>query len=159
MSAPQGCSAINEPMFAESGAAVVRVGALRKFKDLVRSMGSDPDALLLSAQIDPDVLENRHAVIAYRTMVHLLERAAAELSCPDFGMRLAAVQGGGKVCGPLDFAMKNSATVGEAFEYCAEHMQVYSPATQITIDQDNRADRVLLRFEILLSRLANQRQG
>src|SRR5262245_45422287 len=85
----------------ERGAPMVRVDSLRKFPDIVSRLGGNARELLAQAQIDPAVLNKRHAVIPYRSLVHLLERAAAELACPEFGMRLAAAQGGVKILGPL----------------------------------------------------------
>ncbi|WP_375398834.1 AraC family transcriptional regulator [uncultured Sphingomonas sp.] len=147
-----------QPLAPDTSAAVVRVDALRNFPGLVTELGGDPLDLLARAQIDPAVLDNRDAVIPYRLMVHLLERAAAELKCDDFGMRLAALQGGAKVLGPIEIAMKNSRSVGDAFRYCAEHIQAYSSAAQISIETDRAEQRSFMRFEILLSRLPYQRQ-
>ncbi|HEY5758261.1 MAG TPA: AraC family transcriptional regulator ligand-binding domain-containing protein, partial [Steroidobacter sp.] len=81
-------------MITELGAATVRVDGLRKFPEVVARLGGNPSTLLTKCQIDPTVLHNRHAVIPYRSLVMLLERAAQELNCPDFGMRLAMAQGG-----------------------------------------------------------------
>ncbi len=149
---------IGAPLAPDTSAAVVRVDALRNFRELVAELGGDADALLARAQIDPASLDNRDAVISYRVMVHLLERAAAELSCADFGMRLASMQGGAKVLGPIEVVMKNSRTVGEAFRYCADHIQAYSSAAQICFEDDRDGQRTFMRFEILLSRLPYQRQ-
>lgn len=141
----------------QAGILLVRTDALRHFKDLVASLEGDPDALLRKSQIDPAILDNRNGVIPYRKMAQLLERASVELDRPDFGMRLAAVQEGTKVLGPLDVAMRNSPTLGGAFRYCADHVHAYSTATQICFE--NADDhRVFMRFEILLSRLSQQRQ-
>jgi AraC-like DNA-binding protein len=145
------------------GILMVRTDALRNFHGLVRSLGGDPEALLRKSQIEPAVLENRNAVISYRAMVQLLERASAELDCPDFGMSLAAAQaaeqGGTKVLGPLAVAMRNSQTLGEAFRYYAEHVRAYSTATQICIEHMGANQSVFMRFEILLARLPHQRQA
>lgn len=145
------------------GILIVRTDALRNFTGLVRSLGGDPAALLRKSQIEPAVLDNRNAVISYRAMVQLLERASVELDCPDFGMRLAAAQaaeeGGTKVLGPLAVAMRNSQTLGEAFRYYAEHVQAYSTATQICIEHTPADHSVFMRFEILLARLPHQRQA
>ena len=149
---------IGAPLAPDTSAAVVRVDALRNFRELVAELGGDADALLARVQIDPEALGNRDAVISYRVMVHLLERSAAELDCADFGMRLASMQGGAKVLGPIEIVMKNSRTVGEAFRYCAEHIQAYSSAAQICIEDDRAEQRSFMRFEILLSRLPYQRQ-
>jgi AraC-like DNA-binding protein len=143
---------------ADTSASVVRIDALRNFRQVVDGLGGDPDALLAKSQIDSTVLENRHAVISYRMMVHLLERAASELKCPDFGIRLAAAQSGAKVLGPIEVVMSNSNTLGDAFRYCATHLQAYSSAVQICIERDPANRRSFIRFEILLSRLPYQRQ-
>ena len=63
-------------------------------------------------------------------MVHLLERAASELKCPDFGIRLASAQNGAKVLGPIQVVMANSNTLGDAYRYCAAHLKAYSSAVQ-----------------------------
>jgi len=140
-----------------SGILMVRADALRGFKDLAASLGGDPFSLLRKSQIDPAMLDNRNGVLSYRKLVQLLESAAAELDRPDFGMRLAAVQRGTKVVSPLDFAMRNSPTLGKAFRYCADHVQAYSAATQLGFEETHDR-RVFMRFEILLARLSQQRQ-
>src|ERR1043165_2145673 len=74
------------------GTAMVRVGALRGFKEVVSSLGGDSMALFAQVGIDPSLLAQGDGEIQYRQMVELFEAAATQLSCPDFGMRLAAVQ-------------------------------------------------------------------
>lgn len=142
----------------DTSAALVRIDALRNFRNVVAGLRGDPDDLLLKSHIEPALLENRHATIAYRRMVHLLERGASELSCPDFGLRLAAAQDGAKVLGPVQIAMANSNTLGDAFRYCAAHIQAYSAATQICLERDPENRRTFMRFEVLLSRLPYQQQ-
>jgi AraC-like DNA-binding protein len=82
-----------------------------------------------------------------------------ELDCPDFGLRLATRQGGISVLGPLEVAMRNSSTVGEAYRYCAGHLQVYSPVVRIEMEEDRAAGRHCMHFEILLNRVPHQRQA
>jgi AraC-like DNA-binding protein len=138
---------------------VVRVEALRLFTEVVKELGGDPLSLLAQAHIQPEALTQADAVISYRSMIHLLERSAVELKCADFGLRLASRQGGIAVLGPLEVAMRNSSTVGEAYRYCAGHLQVYSPVVQIQIEDDRSSGRHFMRFEILLDRVPNQRQA
>ena len=147
------------PTAGSGGSAMVRVDVLRKFTELVATLGGDPHRLLAAFQLDAAILEKPHALIPYRTHVHLLERAAAELDCPDFGMRLADLQGGAKVLGPLGIAMHNARTLREAFQYCAEHVQAFSNVTRIGLETDRRAASTLMRFEILLAGLPFQRQA
>lgn len=138
---------------------MVRADALRMFSEVVHELGGDPAALLADARIPPAALTQADAVVSYRSMIELLESSAAELDCPDFGLRLASRQGGIAVLGPLAVAMRNSTTVGEAYRYCAGHLQVYSPVVHIQIEEDRTAGRHFMRFEILLSRIPHQRQA
>jgi AraC-like DNA-binding protein len=142
----------------DGATAFVRVFALQNFRDVVRELGGDADALLGRAQIDPAVLDRRHAVVPFRAFVHLLERAANELSVPDFGMRLAAEQADKGGRGPLEIVMSNSPTLGEAYRYCVDHVQATTTGAQITIEVNRARHSVFLRFEVLLPRLPYQRQ-
>jgi len=143
---------------AEMSGAMVRVDALRKFPEVVTQLGGNPRSLLAKVQIDPTILNNRHAVIPYRSLVQILEQTSIELACPDFGMRLAAAQGGIKVLGPLEYAMRNSRTMREAFRYCSDHIQVYSTASRMQFEERRDRDMLFLRFDILLARLPSHRQ-
>jgi AraC-like DNA-binding protein len=137
----------------------VRVDALRKFAQVVADLGGDPDALLSRFQIAPATLSNRHAVVPFRTLARLLERASVELACPDFGMRLAAAQGEAKFLGPLEYVMRNSRTVREAFCYTIGHVQVYSTAALMRFDAPFADGTVLLRIGARLARLSNDLQA
>ncbi len=142
----------------ELGAAIDRVNAdtLRLFPALVGKLGGDPSSLLRDVGIDPDSLPR--AGIGYRAMADLLERAAAQLQCPDFGMRLARAQGGGKVFGALGVVMRNSKTLGDALDYVASHCRAHSLATGIRIDRARGIQRRLVGHEILLDGLSDRRQ-
>lgn len=140
-------------------AAMVRADALLKFAEVVNEIGGNPAALLAKASIDPAALDNRHALIPYRTLVNLLERSATELACPDFGLRLASAQGGLKVLGPLEVVMRNSRTLRDAFNYCAQYPQVYSTASQMRFQPGTSAGDAFLHFEILLAKLADHPQA
>jgi AraC-like DNA-binding protein len=142
-----------------AGAAIVRVDALRKFHEIVADLGGDARQLLAEAQIDSDILNNRHAVIPYRSLVILLEAAASSLRCADFGMRLAKAQGGVKVLGPLEYAMRNSPTVREAFRYCAKYIQVYGTASQLRSKPGFVPDALFFHLRMLVSRLPAQPQN
>ncbi len=138
---------------------VVRSEALRLYSDVVAELNGDSVKLLRQAHIEPTALAQTNSVISYRSMIHLLERTAADLKCPDFGLRLASHQGGASVLGPLAIAMRNSSTVGEAYRYCAGHLQVYSPVVHIQIEACKSEPRHFMRFEILLDRVPHQRQA
>jgi len=137
---------------------MVRVDVLHKFPEVVAQLGGDANALLARAQIDPAAMGNRHAVISHRAYARLLERCALELDCPDFGMRLAAVQGGTKVLGPLGYVMRNSRTVREAFSYCIDHVRTYGMAVHMCFERPALEGFVLLRVEFFVPRSAHPQQ-
>lgn len=143
----------------DTRSAFVRVDGLRNFKPFVRSFGGNPDLLLRRAMIAPATLDKPDAVVPYRLMIQLLERAAEELDCPDFGMRLAATQGGEKVLGPLRFAMRNASTLGDAYRFCANYVQAYTPGAKISLERDYASGQSFLRFEILLPEMADKCQA
>lgn len=140
--------------------AVVRVEAIKdSFPSVVRSLGGDPDAILARENINPRTLDQPNALLNYRTLINLLETSAAELRCPDFGLRLAKQTSDGvSVTGPMAVAMRNSKTLRDAFEYCAKHVQVYSSAIHISLEREEWGERDFLLFDILLDGVPRQRQ-
>lgn len=135
-----------------------RAEALRGFVHLVDRLGGDGKRLLRGFEIDPAVMEDPNGQIPYRTMVQLLEQAALDLNCPDFGLKLAATQGSFRVVGPLGVAVRNSRTMGEGLRYCAEYVRVFSKAVGMRLV--NRAGKLwFLSFEILLDGLPNTTQA
>src|SRR3546814_6139619 len=102
---------------------MVRVQALRLYSEVVEELGGNPARLLELARIAPQSLSQVDAFISYRSLIHLLERSAIELKCPDFGLRLASRQGGIATLGPLEVAMRNSTTVGERSEEHTSELQ------------------------------------
>lgn len=109
---------------------VVHARILRFFPDLVEQLGGDAMVLFAKADIDTENLTRSRSSATYRQLVHLIELAAAELACPDFGMRLATLQSG-RMFGPLGLVMKNSRTFGEALDYVARHTEAHSLAARI----------------------------
>jgi AraC-like DNA-binding protein len=134
---------------------LVHADLLRFFPELVRALGGDPDAMTRRLGIEPST----QLSLSYRSWVTLLEHAAAELHCRDFGMRLAQLQGGGNVFGPMGVVMKNSGTFGEAIQYVAEHFQAHSLAAGMRLERDPVERKLFVGHEILLDRLPNRRQA
>ena len=138
----------------------VYVETLRCFPELVRGLGGNPDVLLRRAGIDPALLDNARAVIEYRSVAELLQSAAEELDCADCGQRLAAMQAvpdGHMAIGPLGAVLRNSKTVGEAIEYCANHIHAYSTAIRVK-SEPFRSRHRLLRVDILPGEVTDKRQ-
>ena len=128
------------------------------FPKLVAELGGDPQSLLQDLGIEPAVLSKGKSKLGYRSIANLLEHAAAQLQCPDFGMRLANLQGGHRVFGPMSIVMKNSNTFGEALDYVASHYHAHSPAARMRFEPDRAHRERFAGHQILLDRLPNQRQ-
>jgi AraC-like DNA-binding protein len=138
---------------------MVRSEGLRYFKELVEASGHASEELLRSARIDSADICEKNRLIPYKQMVALLENTSEVLECPDFGLRLAERQYADGILGPLDIAMRNSPTVGEAWQYCAEHVHLYSTGASVTLTICPDTGREMMRFEILLDRVYHQRQA
>jgi AraC-like DNA-binding protein len=138
---------------------VVHARALRFYGDLVRQLGGDAGVFMQQAGINPGKAPTEGiAGATYRQLVYLIELAAAEMRCPDFGMRLAALQSGSNMFGPLGAVMKNSKTFGDALAYVSEHSYAHSLAARIWLKRLPRAKSVFVGHDILLDRMSNKSQ-
>jgi AraC-like DNA-binding protein len=133
--------------------AKVRVGGLRGYNELVQQLGGDPLRLTRACDIRDGLLDDEDALIHYRQLIQLMEKTAAELALPDFGLRLAASQDIG-VLGPLAVAMQNSSTVEEAMRCAATYLFIQSPALVLDIEKLSTCTR--LRLNINLSRMPHR---
>ncbi len=131
----------------------VHAHLLRRFPDLVTSLGGDPTALMRAVGIEDP--EGRQA--SYRQAIDLLGLAARELECADLGLRLASVQLGGGVFGPLGLAMKNSPTFGDAIAYVREHTYAHSLAARIW--QERRGDMLFVGHDVLIDHPSDRPQA
>lgn len=138
---------------------VVNIETLRFFPELAASFAADPAPLLRRAKIDPFIFAKKGSVLEYRGFVALLELAAQNLECRDFGMRLAQLQAGDKVIGPVGVVMKNSVTLGQALGYCAKHIHAYSLATRVHFAPDRPNHKLFVGLEILLDNLPSKAQA
>ena len=111
--------------------SMVRAASLRGLPALVESLGGDSTALLGRFRVPAPALESDDAVIPSPAAGRILETAAAELDCPDLGLRLAGQQNAA-VLGPLALAIENSPTFGAALETANRFLFVHSPALTVS---------------------------
>ncbi|WP_231568750.1 AraC family transcriptional regulator [Rhodococcus sp. MEB064] len=97
----------------------IRSAGLRGFRATVAELGGDAESYAVAAGLPVAALDADDLLVEDVAMAGVLEIAAAELDCPDLGLRIARRQDLGML-GPLALAIQNSATVGEALE-CTEH--------------------------------------
>ncbi|MGO9932557.1 MAG: AraC family transcriptional regulator [Steroidobacteraceae bacterium] len=138
---------------------LVHARILRFFPDLVAELGGDAKVLMRSVGIDAESFSDGKAGATYRQMVHLIELAAAQLRCPDFGMRLAKRQSGGGMFGPLGLVMKNSKTFGDALQYVSEHTYAHSLAARIWLRRSGKEKTLFAGHDILLKGMPNKSQA
>lgn len=146
------------PLYDGRRADMVRSSPLVFFGEVVLDCGGDPEQLLRFLRVRPDTLERSDARLPYRVMVSLLEHAAESLNCPDFGLRLAKRQQSVGILGPLDVAMRNADTLGDAFRYCADRLYTYCTGVDFEMSEDADGNW-MMRFDILLDGLPKQRQA
>ena len=118
---------------------VIRAASLRGFDPLVRELGGDPVDVLRRHDIDPDALTSDDGLISLTAHDRMLDDAAAELDCPDLGLRLAGTQDI-RILGPLALAIEASETVAEALDCASRFMFVHSPALSVTVEDDPRGE-------------------
>lgn len=138
---------------------VVHARVLRFFPDLVEELGGDPKRLFQQAGIDPIAITDGSVSATYRQMVDLIDLAATELQCRDFGMRLAKLQSRGAMFGPLGQVMQNSRTFGDALDYVSKHSYAHSLAARIWLKRSPDDDGVFVGHDILLSQMPNRSQA
>src|SRR5262245_28182598 len=129
-------------------AAMVRVQAVRGYRELVAELDGNPVRLLRAARIRSAAFDQPDSFVSFGSVIHLLEQSARDLACPDFGFRLAERQDIG-ILGPLAVAMRYSATVGEAMRCASKYIYVHNAAIGFTVRADQGDDRAVLTFEIL----------
>ena len=142
----------------EASFDLVHAQILRYFPELVLELGGDPVPMLSRVGLDPAEILRGHAGATYRQMVALLESASRALRCPDLGMRLATLQGGARMFGPLGKVMRNSRTYAEALEFVRTHTYAHSLAAGIWLQPLDEENAVFVGHDILLDRLSNKVQ-
>jgi AraC-like DNA-binding protein len=127
--------------------SMVRAAGLRGLSGLIDDLGGSGAVLLSRFGVDAASLETDDAVIRSLSAARVLEAAAAELACPDLGLRLAGRQDIA-VLGPLAIAIQNSATLGDALDCATRFLFVHSPAMSIgkVADPSGRAGVIGLHY-------------
>lgn len=114
---------------------LIRAASLRGFGPLVTELGGDPDVLLAGFGIDREILESDDGLLSITAHDRMLDSAAAELDCPDLGLRLADRQDL-TILGPVARAVSTSATATEALDAASRFLFVHSPVLTIGMDDD-----------------------
>jgi AraC-like DNA-binding protein len=131
---------------------------LRNFRELVADLGGDPAGMLARVGVGSGISAAGPAA-TYRQFVLLMEAAAADLDCADFGMQLAVRQSANAFTGPLGDGMRNSPTFGEALQFVSSHSYAHSLAAWIWLQPSLSGRSVIVGHDILLEGLPQKSQA
>jgi len=132
---------------------------LERFPQLCAELGADPQELFAAAGIPAVAGMQQSNALTYSQFVNLLAVASRRLGCTDLGMRLAILQSGTDIYGPLGTIMRHSRTFGDALEYVVGHAHVHSPAARITRHAIPGREGIVFSHEIIVGGFANQEQA
>lgn len=119
--------------------SLIRATNLWGYGDLVRELGADPGPFLSRFHIQPGIEYQEDAFVSFEATVRLLEASAADLDCPDFGLRLARWQGL-DILGPIAVIARNAQTLLGGLESIARYLYVHSPALKLAVARTTDAD-------------------
>jgi AraC-like DNA-binding protein len=143
----------------DAGFDLVHADLFRFFPELARELGGDPEQLLKQSGVDASRVADGDSGVGYRAWVTLLEQAAAELRCADFGLRLARRQGGGHVFGSMREVMLNARTFGEGLAFMVDHSHAHSLAVRARLVRDAASRTLFSAYDLLLDRLPSRCQA
>jgi AraC-like DNA-binding protein len=129
-------------------ASLIRATNLWGYGDLVRELGADPMPFLSRFGIAPGIEHEEDAFVSFAPVVRMLEATAAELDCPDFGLRLSHWQGL-DILGPIAVIARNAQTVLDGLESIARYLYVHSPALKLTVESPTADTEVRFTFEVV----------
>ena len=138
--------------------SLIRATNLWGYVDLVRELGGDPESLMARFDITPGVENQPDAFVPVAPMLRLLEASAAELDCPDFGLRLSRWQGL-DILGPIAVIARNTSTMKDGWEAIARYLYVHSPSLVLTLVRDAQSENLRFTYEMTELTLPTLTQG
>ncbi|MGA9277008.1 AraC family transcriptional regulator [Ilumatobacter sp.] len=115
-------------------------------------------AVIGSAGVDPLAAGDEEALIAYASLIEVLEDASRATDAADFGRRLAMMQGV-EILGPVGVAVRTAPNVAGAIMSASRYLSVYSPAVSTALVDTGGERTVGLRFTIQVDRPPDHRQA
>ncbi len=139
---------------------VIRSAGLRGLRTTVASLGGDADHYARLGGLDPAALDADDILMPDVAAATTLEIAAADLGCPDLGLRVAEHQDL-SLLGPLALAIQNAPTVAEALECTSRYLFLHAPGMRLTLepDPDGAVGVSALRYDVTAPGVAPPPQG
>lgn len=130
--------------------SLIRASAMTGVPQTIRELGGDPAPLLASYHLREEMIGNPKQMMPYVSLIQLLEQAARDLHCPDFGLR-AGLNQSMSVLGPIAVIAQNSSSVEEALRHIIKYIGYHSPAVYLMLDPVSAGGRRGLHFDIALT--------
>lgn len=118
-----------------STGSLVRSAGLQKFRECVAGLGGDAEVYARRAGLPVAALDTDELLIDSRALATVLEIAAADLRCPDLGLRVGQAQDFGML-GPLSVAIQNSSSISQALECTSRYMFVHARDMSVSLIRD-----------------------
>ncbi|QGW23179.1 MULTISPECIES: AraC family transcriptional regulator [unclassified Dietzia] len=115
--------------------AYVRSAGLRGVRTVIDELGGDADDLTLRCGLPAGALDSDEILVQDLAIGLLLETAAVELRCPDFGLRVALRQDLG-LLGPVAAAIRHAPTTTRALEMTSKYLFFHARSLEITVVSD-----------------------
>ncbi|GAY18937.1 AraC family transcriptional regulator [Mycobacterium sp. shizuoka-1] len=110
--------------------SIVRGTSLSNFPKLVTQLGADPGLLMAAVGLEPDAVGRDDVFVPLPRVAAAIEAAAEVTETPDFGRRLARLQGI-EILGPVGVAARTAGTVADALRIFENFLSAYSPAISL----------------------------
>ena len=125
-----------------------RAWVLQGLADTIAAHGGNVDAYAARFHLPLRMESDGEAQLPGERLVRLLEACAAELDCPDFGLRAGAAQGRDAL-GPIALVALHCATLGEALEAIVRYLNLLNSALQLSMLEDEAGPRLAYELKVL----------
>jgi AraC-like DNA-binding protein len=110
----------------------VRVAALAGIPELIARLGGNAQRLFRTHGFNVAAIDDPERHVSYADFIRLLESCADELNCPDFGLRVAAMQDI-SVLGPVATVIRHSSNVADAVTAVARYLRFHTPGAAVEL--------------------------
>jgi AraC-like DNA-binding protein len=131
----------------------IRAAVLTNFEDVAQFVGIDPSSLLRSAGLDAAILEDPERMVPTSAVTKVLEEAARQSDCEQFGLLMAGSRSLGSL-GPISLALTHEPRVGDVIAAMVRHQRLFGDAFQI--ESTVIEDATFLRIDPLGANLCRQ---
>ncbi|QSP95126.1 AraC family transcriptional regulator [Marinobacter salinisoli] len=129
---------------------LIRARAMTAVPDVIRELGADPAPFLARFDLREEMIDDPKQMMPYLSLIRMMEQAAEDFGCLDFGLRVGLKQGM-TVLGPIAVIAQNSSTVEEALNHVIQYIGYHSPAVFLRLQPLEEGKARTLKFDINLT--------